>query len=81
MWGRAPVSEVAFDAAFAWVSEAAFDAALASKDQATVQRAFDRFQAFRQRMEIDQEVAVRANVAQTFKRLGLPAPATNVRVD
>jgi hypothetical protein len=29
------------------VSEAAFDAALASKDQATVQRAFDRFYAFR----------------------------------
>jgi hypothetical protein len=35
------------------VSEAAFDAALVSKDLATVQRAFDRFYAFRQRMEME----------------------------
>ncbi len=59
------------------VSEAAFDAALASKDPATVQRAFDKFYAFRQRMEMEQEAAIRANVAQTFQRLGLPAPASD----
>jgi hypothetical protein len=63
------------------VSEAAFDAALASKDLATVQRAFDRFYEFRQRMEMEQESVIRANVAQTFKHLGLPAPATNLPVD
>jgi hypothetical protein len=63
------------------VSEAAFDATLASKDQETVQRAFDRFYAFRQRMEMEQEAALRANEAQTFKCLGLPAPATNLFVD
>ncbi len=63
------------------MSEAAFDAALTSKGPATVQRAFDRFYAFRQRMEMEQEAAIRANVAQTFKRLGLPAPASDVPVD
>jgi hypothetical protein len=64
-----------------WVSEVAFDVALTSKDQATVQRAFDRFYEFRQRMEREQEAVIRANVAQTFQRLGLPAPATNLAVD
>jgi hypothetical protein len=63
------------------VSEAAFDAALASKDSATAQRAFDRFYTFRQCMEMEQETAIRVNVAQTFKRLGLRAPATNLAVD
>ncbi len=63
------------------VSEAAFYAALASKDLATVLRAIDRFYAFRQRMEMEQEAAIRANLTQTFKRLGLPAPATNLPVD
>ncbi len=63
------------------MSEAAFDAALASKDHATVQRAFDRFYAFRQRMEMEQEAVVRAKLAQTFQRLSLLAPATNLAVD
>jgi hypothetical protein len=49
------------------VSEAAFDAALASKDPATVQRAFYKFYGFRQRMEMEQEAAIWANVAQTFQ--------------
>jgi hypothetical protein len=31
-------------------------------------------------MEREQEVAIRANVAQTFQRLGSPAPATNLAV-
>jgi hypothetical protein len=63
------------------VSEAAFDAALASKDPATVQRAFEIFYGFRQRVEMEQEAAIRANVAQMFQRLGLPAPASDVPVD
>jgi hypothetical protein len=32
-------------------------------------------------MEMEQKVAIRAIVAQTFQRLGLPAPATNLAVD
>jgi hypothetical protein len=32
-------------------------------------------------MEMKQETAIWANVAHTFKRLGLPAPATNLPVD
>ncbi len=63
------------------MSEAALDAALASKDPATVQRAFDKFYAFRQRMETEQEAVIRANVARTFQRLGLPAPASDLPVD
>jgi hypothetical protein len=30
---------------------------------------------------MDQEAAIRANVAQTFQRLGLPAPTSDVPVD
>ncbi len=63
------------------MSEAAFDAALASKDLATVPRAFEKFYGFRQCMEMEQEAAIRTNVAQTFQRLGLPAPASEVPVD
>jgi hypothetical protein len=32
-------------------------------------------------MEMEQEAAIRANVAHTFQCLGLPAPATNLAVD
>jgi hypothetical protein len=63
------------------VSKAAFDVALVSKDLATVQRAYDRFYALRQRMEMEQEAANRANVVQTFKLLGLPAPTSNLPLD
>ena len=63
------------------VSEAAFDAALASRDPATVQKAFDKFYAFRRRMEMEQDAAIRANVASTFRRLHLPTPATSPTVD
>ncbi len=63
------------------MSEAAFDAALASKDPATVQRVFEIFYGFRQRMEKEQAAAIRANVAHTFQRLGLPAPASDVPLD
>ena len=63
------------------MSEAAFDAALASKDPAVVQRAFEKFYGFRQRMEMEQEAAIRANVAQTFQRLGLPEPTSDVPAD
>jgi hypothetical protein len=63
------------------VSETAFDAALASKEPVTVQRAFDKNYAFRQRMEMEQEAAIWTNVAQTFQRLVLPAPASNLPVD
>jgi hypothetical protein len=32
-------------------------------------------------MEMEQGAAIRANVAQTFQRLGLPAPTSNLPVD
>jgi hypothetical protein len=63
------------------VSEAAFDAALASKDPVTTQRAFENFYGFRQHMDMEQEAAIRANVAQKFQRLGLPALDSDVPVD
>jgi hypothetical protein len=32
-------------------------------------------------MEMEQEAAIRANVAQTFQRLGLPTPTSDEPVD
>ncbi len=77
----APTASVRTQEGTSLVSEAAFDAALASKDPAAVQRAFDKFYEFRQRMEMEQEAAIRAYVAQTFQRLGVPAPTSDVPVD
>jgi hypothetical protein len=57
------------------------DTALASRDHATTQNAFDIFYVSRQRMEMKQKAAIRANVARMFRRLGSPAPATSSDVD
>jgi hypothetical protein len=51
----APTASVRAQEGTSLVSEAAFDTALASKDPAAVQRAFDKFYGFRQRMEMEQE--------------------------
>jgi hypothetical protein len=62
-------------------SETAFDAALASKDPTVVHAVFHKFYMLRERMEVEQEAVIRANVERVFRWLRLLSPGQSPTVD